>query len=439
MWPTGYFCGQLGHKIFKGYAPKTFANVNWKQLYPSDTRTKIRFAWVKRTHDDLRDLNQLLRQFKSKKISRLTSRASFPKPSFINTRSQICTVKLNYGSNRKSHLAFLNTYMPQKNKDALTLEKPELFGNTSLEEYKNKMTGRHFKWILSPETQLSSDELKAFTRLFVQRMEQQTGRTYNWQAAVHTDTGHNHVHLVINGKDVDGNAFRFAPGFIKSFARENAQEILTQCYGERTREQIAAAKNRRLTASRFTEYDETISENLVRDEMMDERFEGFFPGRVSEASEEIKARLEKLKTLELSEYKDGKYFLKKNWMDDLRAVGRYNMYLDARKYVDMYSNLRLYTSDDGLFTGKIKHIYSMNDEDVWTNAVVIENKKERKAFYVPLSVQTFRKFKAGMEVQLDCAYNQRGKLVVQMTELLHKQPIQGSGRTTRREKGGLEY
>ena len=407
--------------------------MNWKELYPSDTRTKIRFAWVKRSHDDLRDLRQLLRQFKSKKPSRLTSFASFPKPSFINTRSQICTVKLNYGNNKKSHLAFLNTYMPQKNKDAI-FEKPELFGNIPLDEYKSKITGRHFKWILSPETQLAPDELKAFTRLFVQRMVQQTGRIYDWQAAVHTDTGHNHVHLVLNGKDANGNSFRFSPGFIKSFARENAQEILTQCYGERTREQIEAAKNRRVTASRFTEYDEIISESLVHDEMTDERYEGVFPGR---ASEEIKARLEKLKTLELAEYKDGKYFLKKNWTDDLRAVGRYNMYLEARKYVGMYSTLRLYTADDGVFTGKIKHIYSMNDEDVWTNAVVIENEKEKRAFYVPLSVQTFRKFKSGMEVRLDCAYNQKGKLIVQLEP--KNRPIKNGGRTQRREIGGLEY
>lgn len=343
-------------------------------------------------------------------------------------------VKLHYGNNKKSHLAFLNTYMPQNNKNAIS-EKPELFGNIPLDEYKSKITGRHFKWILSPETQLSSDELKAFTRLFVQRMEQQTGRTYNWQAAVHTDTGHNHVHLVINGKDVDGNAFRrFAPGFIKSFARENAQEILTQCYGERTREQIAAAKNRRVRASRFTEYDETISECLVHTQAFGERYEGFFPGR---ASDEIKARLEHLKTLELADYTDGKYFLKKNWTEDLRAVGRYNMYLEARKYVGMYSNLRLYTSDVGLITGKIKHIYRMNDEDIWTNAVVIENEKEKRAFYVPLSVQTFRRCKAGMEVRLDCAYNQKGKLIVQLEP--KNRPIKNGGRTQRREIGGLEY
>ena len=81
----------------------------------------------------------------------------------------------------------------------------------------------------------------------------------------------------------------------------------------------------------------------------------------------------------------------------------------------------------------------MNAEDVWTNAVVIENEKTRRAFYVPLSVQTFRKFKAGMEVTLDCAYNQKGKLVVRMTELSHRKPIQGGRYAKRREKGGLEY
>ena len=403
--------------------------MNWDRLYPSDTHTRIRFAWVKRTHDDIKDLNQLLRQFNTKKRSRFNPHTSFPKPSFINTRSQICTVKLNYGSNKKSHLAFLHTYMPQNNKDAIA-EKPELFGNISLDEYKSKMTGRHFKWILSPETQLSADELQAFTRLFVSRMEQQTGRTYDWQAAVHTDTGHNHVHLVINGLDTNGEAFRFSPGFIKSFARENAQEILTHCYGERTEVQIAAAKNRRITASRWTEYDEVLDESLVHNETKDQRYEGFFSGRVSD--EIMLRRLEHLKSLELADYKNGKYYLKKNWTEDLRAVGRYNMYLDARKYIGLYSNLRVYTSDDGLFTGTIRHIYSMNDEDVWTNAVVVENEKQRKAFYVPLSVQTFKNLKSGMEIKLDCAYNQKGKLVVTLDRV---RPVRNGARAA----GGTAY
>ena len=79
----------------------------------------------------------------------------------------------------------------------------------------------------------------------------------------------------------------------------------------------------------------------------------------------------------------------------------------------------------------------MNDEDIWTNAVVIENEKEKRAFYVPLSVQTFRKFKSGMEVRLDCAYNQKGKLIVQLEP--KNRPIKNGGRTQRREIGGLEY
>jgi hypothetical protein len=81
-------------------------------------------------------------------------------------------------------------------------EKPELF-NTGIadedypDEYSRAMTGRHFKFIISPES----------PRVDI-------------PAAVHTDTDHPHAHLLINGKDRDGREARFEKLFITQTMRE---------------------------------------------------------------------------------------------------------------------------------------------------------------------------------------------------------------------------
>ena len=50
----------------------------------------------------------------------------------------------------------------------------------------------------------------------------------------------------------------------------------------------------------------------------------------------------------------------------------------------MPSSLELYTSETGRVDGQIRKVYSMNDEDIWNNAVVVENPATKKAYYVPV-------------------------------------------------------
>lgn len=75
---------------------------------------------------------------------------------FLTSRQQQCTCKLSYSTNLKSHKDFLNRYLPQNNKKQVT-QKPEIFGNVSVEMYKKKMVARNFKWIFSPEEKMSTE------------------------------------------------------------------------------------------------------------------------------------------------------------------------------------------------------------------------------------------------------------------------------------------
>ena len=58
----------------------------------------------------------------------------------------------------------------------------------------------------------------------------------------------------------------------------------------------------------------------------------------------------------------------------------------------------------------------MDDEGVWKNAIVIENKREDKAWFVPLFYQPVPELE-GATVSLNLIKNQKGLLVPKITIL----------------------
>lgn len=410
--------------VFKESPPKRrryeFWQVNWDYFFQAEEEAKkgFKLAWkpAKHGHDDVGDLKRFLNSIGGSKASYSLFdifNNSAAHDMFLTSRLQQCMVKFHYSDKLDSHRRLLNEYMTQRNKDEVKV-KPELFGNTSLEEYKANMTARNYRFILSPETQLSEEDLRSYTKLFVDRLEQCLGTKVYWQAAVHTDTEHNHVHLLVNGKDMDGRMIRkIPPNFIKNVGRECSQEILTTLCGERTQEQIDAARDKRVYADRYTEYDAEIAgiqpiEHGVYSHIV----------RQSDVSLVMQKRLEHLKDLDLAEYRDGFFLLRNKWQDRLRAVGRYNTYFDAKKYVrDVDADLELYTADKGEIRGRIRHVYRMDDEHIWNHAFVIENEATKEAYYVPVYAEPDYAWREGMAVAISALPNNRGKLTVSVKKL----------------------
>lgn len=97
-------------------------------------------------------------------------------------------------------------------------------------------------------------------------------------------------------------------------------------------------------------------------------------------------------------------------MESLRNVGRYNTFLDARRFVrkDEGFKLKLFTEDVGSIKGTVKHFYRMDDESVWNNAYVIETEKGQ-GYYVPL-FNPPNIFLIGKEVEIHLESSQKGKL-----------------------------
>ena len=371
------------------------SRIDWKKFYKDfsaeESKVKIKIK-RSRSIDDVKELNKFLNKLGRQK--RHTGYDNFFKPETSasklfsgQSKNQRCSTKFRYSQNKQSHLKYLNAYMAQKNKDDVE-RKPELFGNCSLEEYKKKMTGKHFKFILSPEKNLPEDVLKDFAKCFVTQAEQQLGRKIDWQAAVHQNTAHNHIHLLINGIDQKGNDFNIPKNFVKVICHKMTSNILTDICGKRTQEEIQLANDRKLVSERWTEYDEKIlslSESDSFELEKDDKKE-IFDSSVYVINPELKKRLYFLENFGLAKYHKNKYYLQRNWEKSLQAVSKYNTFMQAKKTLRnvMPSSLELYTSETGRVDGQIRKVYSMNDEDIWNNAVVVENPATKKAYYVPV-------------------------------------------------------
>ena len=372
----------------KEQLPKRF---DWKKVqakykewgWEDEHYPRFYFANSKKRDDDVRRLVSVLKKANHHTEHFVGGSGSFGNHnSFINSHQQQCTVKFRYSDSLETHKKFLNYYMVQKNKDDV-INKPELFGNVTTEEYiKNipvKKISKNYRWILSPEKQLDDETLKKLADSFVERLGQMSGHKLMYQAAIHRNTAHPHVHIVINSVDMNGKTVKgFSPYVVKTFAREASQEILTKFCGEREPELRRVAREGRVTKDRWTEFDQFIKD------WKHETDEPGYCGYMNLMNDgEIKARLDYLTQLGLATYKNRKYFIKDGFEDKLKTYGRYNTFRDAEHYVPDGSDLKMYKAEMGSLTGKILHVYSMNDEDVWNNGVVMQDEKTGNYYFVP--------------------------------------------------------
>ena len=325
---------------------------------------------------------------------------------------QFVMVKMRYSDKLDSHQKFLEEYITQEKKEGVAVkpvvftgklnpfasggERKVVYGQEALEEYKSKMVGRHYKFIISPDSK--DVPMEQFTTAFMHRMQAEMGFRLDWIAAVHTDTGHPHVHILINGKTADGlePSRLFRKDFIRHRCRTIASEITTNMIGPRTDEQKKAYKDSSTRALRWTTLDQQILE-AEKD------------GVVVPANEFMNRRLDFLKTKDLAQFKDGKYILDKKWDEILANTGRYNSFLEAReelRFTDK-ANLELF-SGSGKIKGKITKLYCMNEEWQHNNGLLVEDGKG-KAWFVPLFNPPSVKL-AGKSVIIENVANSKGLL-----------------------------
>ncbi|MCM1322213.1 MAG: hypothetical protein NC041_06880 [Bacteroides sp.] len=237
------------------------------------------------------------------------------------------------------------------------------------EEYEQYKAPLNFKCIISPESQ--NINLQTLVKSFIKRIEYQTGYKLVWQGCIHNDTPHRHAHVVINGKDRNGDEIYFNKDMIQlmRFMCENAA---TQMIGERTSEQIEAARKNYITAKRWSMLDEKM-ELLVRENNFAVLRKNLIPEYESRFSYLAELKLAKI------DWKENSWQVSKEYKNILQAAGRYNSYLE--EYCkNPEQPLSLYTG--GRIKGKVEKVISFDKDESWNDALIINTGKNR--IYVPV-------------------------------------------------------
>ena len=339
------------------------------------------YDWKRPFHgkDDAAYLNKLLKRKRYNSSAERISSKKVRSNGSENSRKQRVLFKLSYGESSKKHLKYIQLYMPQVNKEGVE-EKKEIFG-TPMVDYMNNIVPRHFKLIISPESQ--KIDLKLLSEAFIRHLEKITGYDFYWLGTIHTDTEHHHAHLAINGKDKNGKKVRFPKDMIKNTMREFLSNIATNMIGERTKEEIEESKKKLTQAKRWTAFDEQLKE------MPEKIF-------INNLNSSLISRLQFLSSIKLAN-KDGMFYsLKPDFEEVLKATGRYNLYLE--EYLKSDLPLRLF--EGGSITGVVDKVVSFDKDESWNDAIII--RKENERIYIPV-FQLHKEHLEGKTVRIEHA------------------------------------
>src|ERR1700680_747979 len=113
----------------------------------------------------------------------------------------------------------------------------------------------YFRFIVSPEDAVELESLRTFTRELMADAERDLGTRLDWVAVDHWDTDNPHVHVLLRGKQEDGQDLVINPDYIRSGVRDRAQARVSLELGPRSEREISAALAREVEAERWTGLD----------------------------------------------------------------------------------------------------------------------------------------------------------------------------------------
>ncbi|MEN2980463.1 relaxase/mobilization nuclease RlxS [Tistrella bauzanensis] len=176
---------------------------------------------------------------------------------------------------------------------------------------------RHqFRFIVAPEDGVEYDDLRPFVRRLMTQMEADLGTKLEWVAVDHYNTGHPHSHIILRGKDDQGQDLVIAREYITKGLRERAAELVTLDLGPRSDLEIENRLRNEVEQERLT----SIDRRLLRDR----DGEGLVWSADRDAFQQTlrAGRLQKLKHLGLAEeVRPGEWRLAGDLEETLKRMG----------------------------------------------------------------------------------------------------------------------
>jgi type IV secretory pathway VirD2 relaxase len=178
----------------------------------------------------------------------------------------------------------------------------------------------HFRFIVSPEDGHSVANLQVFTRNLMAQMQKDLGTELDWVAVDHWDTDDPHTHILLRGKDSNGDDLVIAREYISHGMRERARALATEWLGPRSEMEIRESLQREVTQERWTSLDQSLLA-AQRSGVIDVRRAAQLSRPTFHQSLQI-GRLQHLEKMGLArETQPGIWELNENSQSTLRAMG----------------------------------------------------------------------------------------------------------------------
>jgi type IV secretory pathway VirD2 relaxase len=125
-------------------------------------------------------------------------------------------------------------------------------------EEQGKDDRHQFRFIVSPEDAVQLDDLRAYTRHLMGRIEADLGTRLDWVAVNHWNTDNPHTHIVLRGKDDTGKDLIISRDYIAHGMRERAAGLATEWLGLRTDLEMQQSLQRETNQERWTSLDRNL-------------------------------------------------------------------------------------------------------------------------------------------------------------------------------------
>lgn len=255
-------------------------------------------------------------------------------------------------------------------------------------EERGKGDRHQFRFIVSVEEAGELEDLRGYTREFMQRMATDLETRLDWVAVDHWDTDNPHTHIVLRGRAGEGRGkgqdLVIAPDYMAHGMRMRASELATEWLGPRTEPEIRQGLQREVEQERLTSLDWALLRQATVD-ILDLTQQP----KDRQRQTLLRARLQRLEAMELAERVDANQWkLSPNMEQTLTAMGERGDILRAM-YKALKGQQRELVLEPGLATPVIGRITAKGLADELNDrGYLVVDGVDGRAHYVRLSVGT---------------------------------------------------